>query len=356
MARRLNKELCENAIKKIGEKKGVFSAVLSVEKGDKSFSWVGATGSMSVGDQFFIASVTKLYVTTVVLSLIKEGKLNLEDRIVEYLPNYLTHEIHVFNGKDYTSDITVKHLISNTSGIPDYFFHKQSNGKTFASDLLEGRDISWEIEETMNYVRDLTPKFKPGKKNKAAYSDTNYQLLGQIIETITNKSVGEVFQEYIFSKLCLKQTYIYEDVTSKEPIPFYYKNKELWVPNYMASIPAEGGIVSTAEELMLFLRSFFSDVFFKREVINDLKKWNLLMPPPSLFYYGIGLEKLFVPRFISPLKPIKEILGFWGQTGSFAWYNPDTDLYFTGTTNQINGAGHTAAMKAILNIIKAELK
>jgi D-alanyl-D-alanine carboxypeptidase len=56
------------------------------------------------------------------------------------------------------------------------------------------------------------------------------------------------------------------------------------------------------------------------------------------FYYGIGLEKLFTPKIFSPFK-----VGFWGQTGSFAWYNSDTDLYFSGTTNQINGAGHAAA-------------
>jgi CubicO group peptidase (beta-lactamase class C family) len=67
----------------------------------------------------------------------------------------------------------------------------------------------------------------------------------------------------------------------------------------------------------------------------------------------MGLEKLFVPRIVSSFKPITEIVGFWGQTGSFAWYNPDAQLYFTGTTNLTNGGGHAAAMKAILKIIKS---
>jgi D-alanyl-D-alanine carboxypeptidase len=48
-------------------------------------------------------------------------------------------------------------------------------------------------------------------------------------------------------------------------------------------------------------------------------------------------------------------LGFWGQTGSFAFYNPESDLYFCGTTNQINGEGHRAATDAMLKIIKAVL-
>jgi len=84
-----------------------------------------------------------------------------------------------------------------------------------------------------------------------------------------------------------------------------------------------------------------------------LKEWAFLPPQPGGFYYGVGLEKLFIPRIFSPLKPIGEIIGFWGQTGSFAWHNPKTDLYFSGTTNQINGTGHQAALMAILKIIKA---
>ena len=87
----------------------------------------------------------------------------------------------------------------------------------------------------------------------------------------------------------------------------------------------------------------------KQESLN----WNLIFPPPGLFYFGIGLEKLFIPWIASPFKPGGEILGFWGQTGSFAFYNPKTDLYFCGTTNQINGAGHRKAANVMLKIIKS---
>ena len=87
----------------------------------------------------------------------------------------------------------------------------------------------------------------------------------------------------------------------------------------------------------------------KQESLN----WNLIFPPPGLFYFGIGLEKLFIPWIASPFKPVGEILGFWGQTGSFAFYNPKTDLYFCGTTNQINGAGHRKAANVMLKIIKS---
>jgi D-alanyl-D-alanine carboxypeptidase len=352
---KIKEELLNQCLEEIINKKNVFSAVLRVESGDNSFTWTGAVGEMQKDSQYFIASVTKLYITAIVMHLIEEGKLNLDDKIANYLPSSYIQGLHVLKGVDYSNAITIKHLISNTSGLPDYFFHKQANGKTAASSLLEGNDQSWDLDTTIQTVKELTPNFVPGKKGKAAYSDTNYQLLGRIIEIITGKGIDEVFQEFLFDPLSLRNTYVFRDTSDNGPVPFYYKSKKLWLPNYMVSVPAEGGIVSSAEESMVFLKEFFKGRFFPKENIEKLKKWNLILPPPSLFYYGIGLEKLFTPRIISPFKPIKEIVGFWGQTGSFAWYHPDTELYFCGTTNQINGAGHAAAGKAIFKIIKSVL-
>ncbi len=112
--------------------------------------------------------------------------------------------------------------------------------------------------------------------------------------------------------------------------------------------------------IMLMLRAenklSFTDkvyTFFPEALIGELKEnWNMIYFPGQ-FYFGLGLEKIWTPRIISPFKPIKEVLGFWGQTGAFAFHNPETDLYFTGTVNQVSGMGHSAAYKAMINIIKA---
>lgn len=353
--KRINEEFLNRELQTIINKKNVFSAVLRVESGDKRFSWTGAAGDMQVGSPYFIASVTKLYVTVVVMRLIAEQRLSLDDSIARYLPEEYIRGLHVLKGVEYSNQITIRHLISNTSGLPDYFFHKQPDVKTAATKLLEGVDRSWNVEQTISTVKKLKPNFEPGKKGKAAYSDTNYQILGKIIETVTGKTMGEVFKAYIFDALHLRHTYTYQDVNDNSPVPFYYQARKLWLPKYMVSIPAEGGIVSTAEEVMLFLKAFFQGYVFPAENIENMKKWNFILPPPGLFLYGVGLEKIWTPWIVSPFKPIKEILGFWGQTGSFAWYNPDTDLHFCGTTNQIDGSGHAAAANAIVKIIKAEM-
>ncbi|WP_426821623.1 serine hydrolase [Anaerobacillus isosaccharinicus] len=129
---------------------------------------------------------------------------------------------------------------------------------------MEGHDQSWDLELTIQTVKKLTPNFSPGKKRKAAYSDTNYQLLGTIIEIVTKKSIDEVFKESLFDKLGLRHTYVYKDLFDNAPVPFYYKSKKLWLPKYLVSIPSEGGIVSTAEESMLFLKEFFNGIFFQK--------------------------------------------------------------------------------------------
>jgi D-alanyl-D-alanine carboxypeptidase len=351
----LNEEFFRKVMSKIAGNKQIQSACLCIGSGDGNVSWTGATGNMQDDSRYFIASVTKLYVTAVVMQLIDEERFTLDDKISEYLPELNLEGLHILKGKDHTGEIMIRHLISNTSGLPDYFFHRQPGGKTVADSLIGGNDEVWPLDRTIVLIKELRPNFRPGAKGKVAYSDTNYQLLGRIIENVTGKSINNVFREYLFENLALRDTYLYNDTRDRTPVPFHYKSKEVWLPNYMASIGPEGGIVSTAREVMIFLKAFFNGRFFAKERISELKQWNLILPPPGLFYFGIGLEKLYTPRIISPFKPIREILGFWGQTGSFAFYNPETDLYFTGTTNQINGAGHRAASAAMVKIIKKVL-
>jgi D-alanyl-D-alanine carboxypeptidase len=338
--------------KKMINNRSVYGAILCVESGDGSLSWNGSAGDLDKEDRYFIASVTKLYITTVILKLRNEGRLILEDQITLYFPDGYLDGLHNLKGVDYTGEITITHLLSNTSGIPDYFSDKQGDGKKAADDLFGGMDEPWPLEKTLGHVKNLTPKFRPGQKGKAQYSDTNFQLLGRIIETITGKELAEVFHEYIFDELELADTYAYRDVNDDSPAKMYYKTKQLHLPNYIASVTAEGGIVSTAKEVMVFLKAFFNGRFFPAEDLEALKKWNLIWFPGQ-FYFGVGLEKLWTPRVLSPFKPIGELLGCWGQSGAFAFHNPENDLYFTGTVNQLSGFGHSAAFRAMIKIIKA---
>lgn len=332
-----------------------FGAVLCVERGKDEFSWIGSAGNLQPDDQYFITSVTKLYVTAVILKLRTDNRIQLEDKISNYLSDDIMDGLHVLNGVDYSQAITIKHLISNTSGIADYFMQKQANGKEGGASLFNGQDEAWTLEKTLASIKKINPQFKPGQK--ASYCGTNYQLLGRVIENITGLPIKEVFQTYIFDTLNLSKTYVYEEENDTNPVSIYYKSKPLHVPKFIScsSFTPEGGIISTAYETMIFLKAFFNGQFFPEREIEFLRNWKFIFRP-SQFYYGIGLEKLWIPRIITPFNPVGEIVGFWGQSGAFAFYYADLDLYFTGTVNQASGMGHNLAYKSIIKIIKSVMQ
>ena len=338
----------------MANKKGVHGCVLCVENGDGTLSWTGVAGNINPGDKYFLTSVSKLCVTFLIMGLKAENRIHLEDKALRYLPDEMYEGLHLLNGKDHTPNITINHLLSNTSGIPDYLSFKHSDGKTTDYRLNAGIDEPLCLKTVLSRVKELKPNFKPGQIGKVAYSNTNYRLLGVIIENITGQQIGGAFQEHIFNKLGLQNTYPFNDLNDTTPLPMYYKSNKLHIPYMMSTVTAEGGVVSTAKETMAILKAFFSGKYFPGEDLEELKLWKYIFFPFQC-YFGVGLEKLWVPRIKTSFKALKEVVGFWGSSGAFAFYNPDTDLYFTGTVNQSSGLGHGAAYNGIVGIIKNQL-
>ena len=347
----LSDEFLERTVRKMAANRSVYGAILCVEDGRGTLGWNGAAGNLKPENRYFIASVTKLYVTAVLLQLRHEGAIALDDPMSRYLPSDLIAGLHVMDGTDRSGQITIRHLMSNTSGITDYFFGKGPDGKAAAAALFAGQDEAWPLERIVDRVRTLKPRFLPGQPGKVHYSDTNYELLGRIIETVTGKPVAQVFSERIFDALGLSDTYAFTDPADASVEPMYYRNAPVHVPRYIASITPEGGIVSTASEVMRFLKAFFAGRFFPVAAIDELKQWNRIWFPGQ-FDFGVGLENQIIPWIFSPFSPVGELLGFWGQSGAFAFYNPPRDLYFTGTVNQLSGFGHSAAVAAMVRILR----
>lgn len=324
----------------------VFGCVVNVESGDKTFSWMGSAGNMDAETHYFIASTTKLYITAILLNLRSKGQIKLDDKISKYIPQESISGIHTYKGIDYSDEITIKQLMAHTSGLPDYFEAKTDTGKTLHEELALGNDSSWNFQKVMDDVRNLEAKFKPGTAKKALYSDTNYQLLGRIIEIITNKNIAEALNDLIFTPLNLKNTYLYQDGNDKNPINIYFKEQTLQIPLAMKSFGSDGGMVSTARESMIFLKSFFNGQFFQKESINELKQWNNIFFPLK---YGMGLMRFKLPRIFSPFKSLPEFIGHSGLSGAFSWYCPEKDLYLTGTVNQLSNPN--LSYKLIIKII-----
>lgn len=320
--------------------KSVRNCVLSVTKGDGSFSWSGAAGvasqdgnmPMTKDTPIYIASVTKLYTAAAIMRLNEEGALSLDDPMSKYLPQEIIRGIHVYKGKDFSHEITISQLLSHSSGIADYYSEKGKDGKSLFDLFLENPHRSWTVDQTIERARkDMTPNFPPGKGT--SYSDTNFQLLGKVIENVTGKPLEVVYATFFFTPLGLKHTWLvgHSEGQMGTPADVFCKDMNIDSIRSNGSYWAEGGIVSTAQEMIVFLKALNEGRVIRRDTLNLMHGWRKWHFPLD---YGYGTMRFSLPRGLDAILKVRPLWGHSGSTGSFLYYSEDLDLYMAGTINQ----------------------
>lgn len=349
---RLTGALVEEQARRMCRSRHVHGTIIAVDHPASGFRRVAAAGDLRPGAQFCAASTTKLIVTIVTMQLVAEGRLSLDDRLADHLPAELIAGLHRRGGQDHTDRITIRDLISNQTGLRDYFSLKGPDGRKPMDALMAGEDTPWPLERVLDAVRASEAEFLPGQTGKVAYSDTNYQLMGLILERVTGMDLPTLFAARVFAPLGLAQTYIYADPADDLPVWFYAGPKRVHLPRYLASVQAEGGMITTATELAMIGRAVFEGRLFDIDALLAQQDWRMIWWPGQ-FYFGLGMEKLWTPWFLSPLHPIRHVTGFWGQTGAFVFHHRETGTTCAGTVNQANGMGHSAAIWAMLRVMRA---
>ncbi len=314
---------------KVVDGKKVFGTSFAFKKDTET--WQGASGNLTTDRPYFIASTTKLFTTAIIMKLRAEGKLSLEDKISKYIDASILSGLHFYKGKDYSQELTIRHLLSHTSGLPDYFQDKGASGKSLENELMAGNDQFWTFEESIDRSKKMSPLFVPGTKGKAKYSDANFQLLGKIIETITGKSYAENCQDRIIQPLSLTKTYLYQDATDEKPKMLYHKSKELKIPKAMTSFGPDGGMVSVSADMLVFIEAFFTGKLFPLSYIDELQEWNRIFPPMRA---GVGIHLFKLPWIFDPTGAIPYFIGHSGLSGALTFYSPKENIYIAGTVNQ----------------------
>lgn len=150
--------------------------------------------AMTPDDRLMQGSVGKTYVAAVALQLVHEGKIGLDDKIEKWLG-----QEKWFARLPNAKDVTVRMLLNHTSGLVRYEFKEQ-----FAIDLTRQPDKVWRPEELIAYLLDTKAPFAAGQGWD--YSDTNYIVLGMIIERATNSTYYQELRRRILAPLGLQQT------------------------------------------------------------------------------------------------------------------------------------------------------
>ena len=258
-----------------------FSGVCRVSKNGKVLC-EGANGTLSpdsdqpitLDNQFPIASISKQFCATCVLLLREEGKLDLDETLDKYYPEYSR-----------AKDITLKNMLTMRSGIPDYV----SNGVGF--DAYIRYDFSENASEEGNHkaVRDwifAQPLlFEPD--TDFSYSDSNYFLLAEIVQTVSGKPYGDVLRERIFEPLGMKDTGVAEELAHSErmapPVPDGQKaHMEVYT---IGATFGNGGIITTTTDMDRWLTSLREHTILSesctKEMTTDYS--------PDSAHYGYGI-------------------------------------------------------------------
>ena len=341
----LSQELNAIVAGTVKSKSQIKNCALYVKTGDGSFTWSGAAGiadpngqvPMTADTPIYLASITKLYTATAIMKLYEAGVLSINDPMSKYLPSELISGIQVYQGHDYSNEITIAQLLSHTSGIPDYYSDKAKDGSSMFEIFVADPKRPWTVDQMIARARDdMRPQFKPGAQ--AAYSDTNFQLLGKVIEAVTGKPLQVVFNEFFFQPLGLKHTWLVglssPQAAMTSAIAHVYSNDtDTTSIRSNGAYWAEGGVVSTLEDAVTFLKALNDGKVIRPDTLQLMhSNWRQLQGLP--FQYGYGTMKLEVPAAINWATRVPPVWGHTGSLGSFLYYSPSQDLYLAGTIDQ----------------------
>ena len=244
--------------------------------------------------KFRLGSITKQFTAVLTLQLVEQGKLKLDGKISDYLPDYR---------KDIGDKVTIHHLLTHTSGIPSYtgqpgFFENVSRNPYKVTDFV-AKYASGDLE------------FEPG--SKYAYNNSGYFLLGAIIERVTGKTYEQVLQENIFNPLGMKNTgYDHHNTLMEKRASGYARNLDGYAnaPYLDMSIPyAAGSLYSTVDDLYLWDQALYTD-----KVLSPKSKELMYTPFLQDYAYGWVVTTLSYKPQGQPVQSIRHGGGINGFT------------------------------------------
>ena len=243
---------------------------------------------MKPHDRMLAGSVGKTFAAATALQLIKEAKIGLDDKIEKYLGREPW-----FSRLPNAKDITVRHLLNHTSGLVRYEFKDQ-----FTKDLTANPEKTWKPAELIAYLLDEKPPFVAGQGWD--YSDTNYIVLGMIIEKVTGRRFYDEANKRLLKPLKLTDTIPQDGLILKGVVqgyagpnnPFGGRDEMIHDGKFAINPQFEwtgGGYVSTAENLARWAKMIYEGKAFSADLLPQVIDG---VPAPMLgpeTRYGLGV-------------------------------------------------------------------
>lgn len=315
---------------------GVVGVTMSVYDSANG-TWNGASGKADLHNDINmqscnisrVGSTVKTFTATTVLMLAEDGKVNLEDKISDYLSGDIIDRIE-------NADVaTIRQLLQHSSGIYNYIQNLQ-----FQTASLNNLIKEWHAKDLLTYAYDKKAYFSPG--TDVRYSNTGYILLGLLIEQIEGKPFYEVFQEKIFYPLGLSMT----QFASQDPVPDHivrgyidlYSNFQVVESTYYSGwdyFTADGGLISNPHDLNLFMKALINGQLIGTSYLNEMFSWQSPKETDPNFYqisYGLGMFKIET-SYGSAYMHSGDAIGYYANM----LYFPDADVAIAYAVNSNYG-------------------
>jgi D-alanyl-D-alanine carboxypeptidase len=333
-------------------RRGIHHVNMAVASGDGRLRWAAAAGPadpdhapIRPATPFFIASVTKRFIITLVLQAHERDELDLDTSICAYLPEDVTDGLHVHRGVDHTARITVRHLASHTAGLPDYFDKPRTGGPSLFARLRAGEDVAWSFDDMVRMARDdhrphFAPQVLTAPRQTARYSDTGFQLLIRIVETVSSRSFGELLTERILSPVSLAHTWLpgrtEPAAPTGPPSALHSRQRRVDLPKMVES---SNDLISTTGDLLAFQQALLAgELFGNPDTVELLAERRNRLRNIISIRYGLGTMIFPVARLIAPGRRPVTLVGHSGATGTWLFHCPELDVHLAGTVDQTRGA------------------
>lgn len=270
---------------------------------------------------FGIASGGKIFTATAVGLLVQAGKLSFDQPVIEFLAEEMPN---------LSEKVLVRHLLSHTSGVPDYFDESvMDDYEAFWLDkpvytMVSARDF-------LPFMADQPMQFEPGAQ--FVYNNGAFVLAGLLVEKVSGQIFQKFVEENVFGPAWMRSSGYYRtDQLPEHTASGYITEGENWRSNIFA-IPVighgDGGAYTTTADMNRFWMTLFGKRFFKEDILTEMLTPQIKVSEDGVFHYGLGC-------WINDLKESRfyYVMGEDPGVEFYSGYYPDFDLQITLTANQ----------------------
>lgn len=307
---------------RLHERSGFNGNVLVAKEGkiiyQNSLGWANhlMRDSLTIHSQFELASVSKPLTAIGTLIMVEQGRLSLEDTMERFFPGF------PYEG------VTVRHLLTHRSGLPNYIY--------LADSVWTDKKVGMTNQEAVKLLIEHRPMRYGAPDGRHFYNNTNYMMLAAIIEVVSGQDFAVFMSEHVFKPAGMMHTAVYSKAVYEEIPTHVIGHDRVWrrsvVQNFLDGPVGDKGIYSTVQDLYLFGRALDEGRLLKTSLLDSAYQSHS-RPQKGVFGYGYGWR-----TFQQENNRIAYHTGWWHGFRTLYIKDLENDITIVLLSNMVNNS------------------